>query len=363
MTFDEYENGGRILYAAFAKAVGEIIQAAIDLNGSIKLQQIQDRAKEPSSLRQKLLKAGVSESDPIEDVAKDLAGCRLVLYSNSDVTRLNNARLLFDNFDIVWERTKLHFPQDDLAGSVSQFIGDNYVVRLKEDREVLPEYCRFAGLLCEVQVQTILNHAWSETAHDTIYKRPSLNGIGARQLSRIEARMKDIQQRYLLPAGYEFQQVLSDFERLATGQRLVDGEILAAIRDAPDNNARVELLEQYQNHVLPLLDDPGSICAEIRAALLEGVRIALSERGVMYGDFGYRDALRHQKDSLLPWLSDARDPVRSFAENAIRNLDNEIAAAQRDAEHDIAMRRLGYCEPLFDAPSLSNNRTEAGRSG
>lgn len=268
MTYDEYESSGHILYGDFAEAISGILRAALGVHPSIKVQQIQFRAKDPRSLKSKLEKAGLSTDASIDEGAKDLAGCRLILYSNSDVRRLDTARILSETFSIVWERTKLHYPRSDSGAGVSQFIGDNYVVRLSKDREALPEYRRFAGLLCEIQVQTILNHAWSETAHDTIYKRPALNGIGAGQMARIESRLEAIQQNYLLPAGYEFQKVLNDFERLSAGQRLVDGNILAAIRDAPDNNARVEVLEKYEKHVLPLIDDPESVVPDIRAALV-----------------------------------------------------------------------------------------------
>ena len=39
----------------------------------------------------------------------------------------------------------------------------HYVVSLKHDRLALPRYSRFAGMRCEIQIQTTLNHAWSET--------------------------------------------------------------------------------------------------------------------------------------------------------------------------------------------------------
>jgi ppGpp synthetase/RelA/SpoT-type nucleotidyltranferase len=267
MDLTEYERTGLALYSAFAEAVSTILTAAIATDGSIRIQQVQHRAKAPLSLRRKLEAAGSNPDTNVEEVAKDLAGCRLVLYSNNDVSRLNNARILHQNFEIIWARTKLHFPRSDEPRNTSQFIGDNYVVRLKADRAALVEYSAFSGLLCEVQVQTILNHAWSETAHDTIYKRPNLNGIGRSQLASIDARMKSIQEKYLLPAGYEFQQVLSDFERLLTGQRLLDADILTAICEAQNNNDRVELLDQYESQVLDLLDDPASVAPSLRAAL------------------------------------------------------------------------------------------------
>jgi hypothetical protein len=205
---------------------------------------------------------------------KDLAGVRIVVYSNSDIARLNQSGILWENFEIVWERTRIHYPRAGEDTDQSQFIGRNYVVRLKDSRAALPEYKRFAGLQCEVQVQTILDHAWSETAHDTIYKSPKLDGVGAAQMVKIKERMRDIQQKYLQRAGYEFQQVLNDFEHIVSGQRLVDTDILASIRDAADNNARVDLLEQYATVVLPIIDDKVAAAPEIRSALIEAARKA-----------------------------------------------------------------------------------------
>ena len=95
-------------------------------------------------------------------------------------------------------------------------------VSLKADRSRLPEYARFAGLACEVQVQTTLNHAWSEMVHDILYKKPKLAGFGGKLFEAMEQRFQRIMKTYLLPAGYEFQKALDDYERLISGKQLFD---------------------------------------------------------------------------------------------------------------------------------------------
>jgi ppGpp synthetase/RelA/SpoT-type nucleotidyltranferase len=270
MTLDEYEQTGKALYAAFADTVESILRAALKANGSVRFQAIQKRAKDISEVRKKLNGANAN----IEASVKDLAGARIVVYSNSEVARLNQSEILRDNFEIDWERTKFHYPRPSDEAEQSQFVGHNYVVRLNKSRAALPEYRRFAELQCEIQVQTILDHAWSETAHDTIYKSPKLDGVGAAQLAKIKERMRDVQQKYLQRAGYEFQHILNDFEHIVSGQRLVDSDILTAIRDAPDNNMRIELLDQYDTVVLPLIDDKASAAPEIRSSLIDAARNA-----------------------------------------------------------------------------------------
>ena len=99
-----------------------------------------------------------------------------------------------------------------------------------------------------------------------------------------------------------------------------------------------------------------AVMRELVAALPFGdqlsgaVDIALSERGVLHGEFGYRDALVDQKAAMESWRDDERQAVRAFAGDAIRTLDNQIAAAQRSAEEDIAMRRLRYGELIVTIP-------------
>jgi ppGpp synthetase/RelA/SpoT-type nucleotidyltranferase len=128
--------------------------------------------------RKKLARAGALDSDDIATVAKDLAGCRLVFYTNSDAGRFQASGIITDNFVVDWDRTKIHHPHPQASEAVELFISNNYVVRLKDSRVALPEYADLRDIWCELQVQTTLNHAWSEMAHDTIYKVPELQGFG-----------------------------------------------------------------------------------------------------------------------------------------------------------------------------------------
>ena len=46
----------------------------------------------------------------------------------------------------------------------------HFIVRLNAQRLALPEYQRFIGSKAEIQVRTILQHAWAEIEHDIGYK-------------------------------------------------------------------------------------------------------------------------------------------------------------------------------------------------
>jgi ppGpp synthetase/RelA/SpoT-type nucleotidyltranferase len=283
MSLADYETRGRDLYGRYAEAVRGILLASLAQCPGIKHQEVQARAKGVASLAKKLGENAGTED--VQSAVKDLAGVRIVLYTDSDVDRLENQRLLSDNFDVDWDLTKIHYPVGK-GMEASHFIGRNYAVRLTKARTTLPEYTDFDGLLCEVQVQTILQHAWSETAHDTIYKRPDLGDVGTRNVAALTKQMNRIQRDYLVPAGHEFQKVLSAFERLASGKELIDAGALQAIEAASDNNEACELIDQFRQYVLPEIDEPRVWGPDVRRAAIKAVRRA-SERPVKAAETPY----------------------------------------------------------------------------
>ena len=110
MNILEYESSGHALYAELCNVVAELLDRAIQNAEGFRLQQIQSRAKDPISLRARLAQVGAVESDEIETLRKDLAGCRIVFYTNNDVNRFATSGLLGDLFEIDWERSKFHQP-------------------------------------------------------------------------------------------------------------------------------------------------------------------------------------------------------------------------------------------------------------
>ncbi|MDB5441933.1 MAG: hypothetical protein JWP73_309 [Phenylobacterium sp.] len=269
MDFAEYEREGRATYAAFAATIAAILTATIRSDPRLRLQQVAERAKAPHSLRKKLANRGLSETTNLQDDIKDLAGCRVVFYTNADVSRFLGSGLIHDNFEVL--EVKLHHPPRGADDAVDLYISNHYLVSLRADRLGMPEYTEFAGLRCEIQVQTILNHAWAEMAHDTIYKAPDLDGFGEEALGRVKGRLAKVAQRYLAPAGYEFQRIAIDFERLMAGKELFDQGALDAILTATDNNVRGDALQTFAESVLPYYDDREGEYPTIAKTLVKAV--------------------------------------------------------------------------------------------
>lgn len=131
MKIADYEAGGRERYDRLATAVHKILKEATDGLKGVRVQQIQHRAKDVASLRKKMAGRGVGEDDELEQSVKDLAGCRIILYTNADVSRLRESTAIRDNFEVDWDRTKIHYPFDETDAD-QLFVSYNYVLKLAD---------------------------------------------------------------------------------------------------------------------------------------------------------------------------------------------------------------------------------------
>lgn len=348
MNLRTYETDGRALYARLAEVVAGILNTVVGQQAELRLQHIQHRAKEPSSLKNKLERVGALESDDIGAAAKDLAGCRAIFYTNSDVARFQSSGIITDNFVVDWARTKIHHPHPG-ATDANLFISNNYMIRLKDERLALAGYAEFRNIWCELQVQTTLNHAWSEMEHDSIYKMPTLNGFGGALMQGIEKRMKKIMRDYLLPAGYEFQKVVDDFERLSSGRQLFDAGALRQLDSCEDNNARYKLLHRFKEYVLPSYDDLGKVQAEVREAVVAAVLRAYVT-GPRSIETPFASLPGESVETVLKVASDILDYLRYFDVEATFDA---ICILFAGAPNDKARKRL-----LSSAETLSKHQLD-----
>src|ERR1019366_2679202 len=70
-------------------------------------QSVSRRAKGASSLKRKLEDRGILDAPDIETI-KDLAGARVILYTNSDVDAFLKRRIIPEIFKIHWDEVKAH---------------------------------------------------------------------------------------------------------------------------------------------------------------------------------------------------------------------------------------------------------------
>ena len=377
MNFDEYEQKSQRIYADFATTIEFILDQAIAASGGPVPQSIQSRAKDASHLKPKLEDRGLLESDSIEHEIKDLVGARLIFYTNTDVDRFLSSRLIPDNFEVHWDQTRIHHPT--VENAEAQYRAVHYTVSLGAARTALPEYQRFASLRCEIQIQTILIHAWAETSHDILYKPPSSTGFGDQGLAAIRKRMTRVMDKYLVPAGYELQKVQHDFERLMQGKALFDRGTIETLEQCENNNERYDILTNIQEYVLPNYDDIEAIYPEIQRVLIQAVEAARTTETqqiqTAFGNFDGKNPVDIAKIAIeilerLRYV-DVEGTFQSLAAIYIKEPDKEVReqivqAVEKLSEYNLAvLRKIGlYAQiTLTDvAERFDADASEARRS-
>ena len=121
----------------------------------------------------------ISESDILWDLASRLEGRMTAIGMETFLSRPTNRS-----------------PSDHERAATANAVGADLMISLR----------------CEIQVQTILNHAWSETSHDILYKHKLGDGYGAKAMKGIARRFERIMDKYLIPAGFEIQKAQQEYE-------------------------------------------------------------------------------------------------------------------------------------------------------
>ena len=137
----------------------------------------------------------------------------------------------------------------------------------------------------------------------------SAKDLANERWSPLEARLNKIMDDYLLPAGYEFQKVQHDFERLMQGKELFDRGVLAALDGSGNNNERHDVLTSIYEYVLPNYDDITAIYPELDVAVLRAVDAArLTEPQLVETPFGNLEERRQRmsRGSSVRILCDLR---------------------------------------------------------
>lgn len=125
--------------------------------------RLEDKCRKRNDRRSR----GYSTVDEIYEDIVDLAGVRVALYFPGERDQVDGAVKRLVN--VVSEK---EFPEDGSSGRKKRFSGysaKHYRVQLKEENLSDAEK-RYAAARIEVQVASVLMHAWSEVEHDLAYK-------------------------------------------------------------------------------------------------------------------------------------------------------------------------------------------------
>ncbi|MEI4828664.1 (p)ppGpp synthetase [Bacillus sp. FJAT-53711] len=186
----EYKNQ-KDLHKEFCKEIQGLLRTILKQN-QINCHSIDSRVKEESSLTAKVEKGG-NKYNTLNDIT-DISGIRVITYFSDDVDKV--AKIIQKEFEIdevnsVDKRTIL---DPDRFGYLSL----HYVIKLDTTRISLAEYQRFKDLKIEVQIRSILQHAWAEIEHDLGYKsKNSIPSVVKRDFSRLAGLLELADQEFI----------------------------------------------------------------------------------------------------------------------------------------------------------------------
>jgi len=193
---DYRENRAR--YEAFTQKVEDLVRTLIEEAGP-SIHSVSSRTKGTKEFERKVADERKSYRQ-ISEVT-DLSGIRIICYFSDQVDEV--AEIIDKNFVVLpqYSIDKRKFLDPDRFGYLSL----HYVVKLSDERARLPEYGRCEGLLCEIQMRSILQHAWAEIEHDLGYK--SIIGV-PKEIRRRFSRLAGL----LELADEEFNNIRNDID-------------------------------------------------------------------------------------------------------------------------------------------------------
>ncbi|WP_254617301.1 GTP pyrophosphokinase [Burkholderia metallica] len=151
-------------HADFSSSVERLIRGFLAVQG-VRHVDVASRVKDRSSLEAKIARKGHGRYKSLSDIT-DVCGVRVITYFEGDVKRV--ADIVEREFDVDRENSV----DKSTPGDPDRFgyRSVHYVATLGKDRTALSEYSLYAGFKIEIQIRSILQHAWAEIEHDIGYK-------------------------------------------------------------------------------------------------------------------------------------------------------------------------------------------------
>lgn len=157
----------RKLYASFAKSIEDVLRGCLEEAG-ITVHEITSREKDPDSFERKAAKRKLDNpdepkySDPLSQIT-DKAAVRIITYLMSNVKTV---------CEIIEQEFAIREYPDDRGGDPERlgYTSVHYLISYDHKRCRLLDFRKYADLVAEIQVRTILQHAWAEIEHDIQYK-------------------------------------------------------------------------------------------------------------------------------------------------------------------------------------------------
>ncbi|MDR3263458.1 MAG: hypothetical protein LBT30_04030 [Clostridiales bacterium] len=162
-TIEKYYDDNKKSYSDFLLRIKDMTENSLK-SEKIEYAKIEHRIKDKDKFYEKCIK---KEYCDLKKQFTDFAGFRIITKSLKEVNDV--CKFLESEFEIDFENSedKAKLLESNKVG----YLSVHYIASFKKSHLQSTENKEFADLKVEIQVRTLLQHAWSEMTHDTIYHK------------------------------------------------------------------------------------------------------------------------------------------------------------------------------------------------
>ena len=209
----------RPLYESLGARIREELITAIR-NANLTIESITNRTKSLEGFREKMTRPGKKYADPLHEIT-DLAGVRVMAYFKSDIDAIGKLVRDLYTIDIA---NSIDF-ETITEANVFGYQSIHLIVSLNPGQNSPPE---LTGLKCEVQVRTILQHAWAETTHGRLYKPPTTPPKAVRRrFYALSGLLEIADHEFEFLRDREIQVKLALRERMGKGDLVIEVDVIS----------------------------------------------------------------------------------------------------------------------------------------
>ncbi|MGL4392661.1 MAG: GTP pyrophosphokinase [Fusobacteriaceae bacterium] len=152
---------------------------------NIPYMQINKRIKSYNSLNEKLEK-----KLSIKNI-NDICGVRIICFYSSDISSIE--KIIRENFEITEQINK----EEELGTEKFGYRSNHYIIKFNKEWLSLGYYKKYKNKNVEIQVRTILMHAWADISHKLSYKKDQISSEFTRKLNQLSALFEIADERFV----------------------------------------------------------------------------------------------------------------------------------------------------------------------
>ncbi|MCQ1946060.1 GTP pyrophosphokinase family protein [Arthrobacter sp. zg-Y1116] len=220
--------------AEFGQTVKRLMSELL-LSKEIVVHTIDFRVKAEQSARRKMLRLDAANQG--YEKLHDLLGLRVTCYFSDDVDRI--VELIEQQFDVD---PGMSIDKGKQLGTREfGYRSVHRVAKISQNRAGLAEYSRYESLRFEIQIRTVLQHAWAEIEHDLGYKQETIPEPMSRRFSMLAGVLELV--------DYEFMALRDE---LAQYEERADNAVKAEATDLPLDLATLTALVKHESKFVEL---------------------------------------------------------------------------------------------------------------